>query len=226
VSDANGVKKLWTARDQKANPRHLPIRDKREALALRLADVAPVLGLSVEHYSRKELNPELFRAEELRALAKLFSCDVDSLLAGGSNVVALGAMRRTVPVFAFRRSDDVLSERRKIGEYAPTQAVSTEAYALEVPDNTMAGGPKPIAQGDWVVIDPSLELRPGDLVHALDPATGEDLVRIYAPLHPSNPRAPGFTLRAASPDVDEIYISAADRELVKGRVRERRVVFD
>lgn len=117
-------------------------------------------------------------------------------------------------------------DRRNIGDYAPTTPVSMEAYGLEVRDDAMAGGQRSISKGDWVVVDPSLELRPGDLVHVVDPSTGEDLLRIYTPLHPSNPRAPGATLRAVTPDVDEIYVAAADRDCIKGRVCERRVLFD
>jgi SOS-response transcriptional repressor LexA len=67
-------------------------------------------------------------------------------------------------------------------------------------------GAKSIYPGDWCVVDPQEPPKPGDVVHAVDPETDLTVLRIFRPLHPSNPRAPGYILAASTPGFDEIYV--------------------
>ena len=204
--------------------RVLLIRQMRESAGLNLKDVAPLLGLSQSAYSRKELAPENFRSEELQLLSQFFNVPIGALVdPSEASTVSLGSFKRVVPVYAMRKARE--SEREQIGQYAPTAPAFVEAYALEVTDDTMADGARSLRRGDWCVIDPASEIRPGDIVHAIDPATGMDVLRTYSPLHPSNPRAPGILLKASAPSVDDIYVPSKDASCIKGRVMERRSVF-
>jgi SOS-response transcriptional repressor LexA len=210
-----GRRKMWSARDQKANPKRLIVREKREAAGLILGAIAKHLGMGVHQYSRLELNPERFKAKHYQVLAQLFSCSVNDLVEPGDvEVNPVASTRRTVPVY-----DVSNGTMDRIGELAPSFEVGGNAYAIEVPNDAMAVGPgKVLPAGCWAIIDPGKTPKPGDIVHALDPDTGEHILRQYTPLHPSNARAPGAMLRAYSKTVDEIYVSAKQAKAIKGVV--------
>lgn len=162
---------------------------------------------------------------QLNKLASLFGCTVDELTdpATKPDGPAIVAMRRVAPVYEIKgQGMDTLSQ---VGEFDPGKNVGLDAYGLVVPDDAMAGGEKQLRRGDTARIDKGAQPSPGDLVHAIDPSTGAHIIRQYAPLHPSNPRAPGFMLRAANPLFDEIYVAAIDADCLQGVVRGKYVDF-
>jgi SOS-response transcriptional repressor LexA len=162
-----------------------------------------------------------------RKLATLFNCepgDISGVAPASGDKLA--TYRRIVIVYHLKKRPD--EGKREAGEYAPSSAVSREAYAIEVSGDAMAGptNRQSVFDGDWLVIDPLVEPKPGSIVHAIDPSTGEEIVRLYIPLHPSNPRAPGFILRAANAAYDEILISSDhEKPAILGVAVERRSVL-
>lgn len=221
-------KGAWTGADQRKNPRKLVLREKRLAAELTLADVAKHLDISQHQYSRYELNPERLRRDQLAKLSRLFDCTIEELVDDGQNAIIdpIAGTRRTLPVFSMLGRGTQMGSQ--VGTIAPRSAVSVQAYAVAAPDDSMADtkGPRAIHQGDWCVVDPAEAPAPGDVVHAVDPHTGAHLLRFFIPLHPTNPRAPGFVLRAASAAHDEIYVSAKDaKKVVRGKVVERHTLY-
>ncbi|MGE0699085.1 MAG: helix-turn-helix domain-containing protein [Hyphomicrobiaceae bacterium] len=198
--------------------RRLIIRELREAAKLDQKALADALGLSVSQYSRKERHPERFRGPELITLAAVLGVGSDQLLDDASHPgISMASFRRTVPV-------QQLTNRSRT-HVAPTSDVSTMAYAIEMKDGSLEGGRRPICKGDYCIIDPSVPPSPGKPVHALDPATGEHIIRLFSPLHPTNPRAPGFLLKATAPEFDDIFIKAEQADHIKGSVVEVHFTF-
>ena len=58
--------------------------------------------------------------------------------------------------------------------------------------------------GDVLHIDPEILPTPGKIVVAKAAETGDFVVRFFEPLQPSDPRAPGFILRAENASYAEI----------------------
>jgi len=202
------------------------LRDRRAAAKLTQTDVAKFLGLSTSQYSRYESSPHMIKMGVARKLATLFNCEPGEI-SGLSPAPGdkLATYRRIVIVYDLSRTGE---KRAQVGEYAPSTAVSREAYGIQVSGDAMVGtnGRHAICDGDWLVIDPLVEPKPGSIVHAIDPSTGEEIIRLYIPLHPSNPRAPGFILRAANAAYDEILISSDhEKPAILGVAVERRSVL-
>lgn len=208
----------------------ISIRERRKAAGLVQGEVARALGVSTAQYSRYERDLASVKIEKLRALAEFFGCSVDELVGDDGQGIELSpfsTVRRTVTVYSQAKSDWRDGVHVKVGEFAPTKEVSSEAYAIQVDtDDMVANDWKSLPPGSWLVVDPSVQPSPGDTVHALDEAMGDNVIRIYQPLHPSNPRAPGFMLKAASASIDDIYVSADDGpNVLLGTVIEARVIF-
>lgn len=204
------------------------LREIRESAGLRQSDVAKVLGMSTAQYSRYESGKSKLLIAQARSIAEVLGCRIEDIVStkeeGASNVIVprFASTRRTIPVFSLAREFDVRSATaEKIDDYSPTSSVSIEAYAVQASDDALANnGRTSIFMGDWCVIDPSVQPNPGDVVLAIDQATGRRVLRIYRPLHPSNPRAPGYILAATAPGIDEIYVSGHDG--IEGVVVEKR----
>ncbi|WP_296203188.1 helix-turn-helix transcriptional regulator [uncultured Hyphomicrobium sp.] len=205
------------------------LKERRRLAGLIQADVAKHLGLSISQYSRYEADPTSLTGDKIAILARLFACSQEDIIGTvdpqkGSSVIA--SVRRTVPVYALNIGwgDDM---QEAVGEYAPTGEVSVDAYAVEQTDDTMSHeGQKSIWRGDWAVVEPTIEPQSGNIVHYVDPKTGESLLRIFQPLHPTNPRAPGFMLRCADPNVDDIYVPQRQAsKAIRGVVTERRTLL-
>lgn len=115
----------------------------------------------------------------------------------------------------------------QVAELAPQMPVSTKSYAVEAPDDALrGGGDKDLRRGEWAIVDPHRQPAAGDLVHAVDPATGAHVLRVFVPLHPTNPRAPGALLRAATGAThDEIFVGADDSDAIKGVIVGKQVAW-
>lgn len=208
----------------------ISIRERRKAAGLVQGEVAKALDVSTAQYSRYERDPSSMKIDKLRALADFFGCSVDDLVGDDGEGIELSpfsTVRRTVAVYSQAKSDWRGGVLIKVGEFSPTKEVSSEAYAIQVDtDDMVANDWKSLPPGSWLVVDPKVQPSPGDTVHAIDEATDDNVIRIYQPLHPSNPRAPGFLLKAANPALDDIYVSADDApKVLLGTVIEARVVF-
>jgi SOS-response transcriptional repressor LexA len=89
---------------------------------------------------------------------------------------------------------------------------------VRIADDSMEGVFK---LGDLVLIDKSATPAPGKIVLATAPRTGEYVLRYFSPLHPSDPRAPGFILRAANQSYPEIVTTKQYPGYVFGVARKR-----
>jgi DNA-binding XRE family transcriptional regulator len=206
----------------------------RESLGLTQEQAGKYIGLSVFTYNRRELTRS-FRIKELTGLATLFGVPIEELIRaqqGGSDdsrtTPALGATVRVVGVYKPKRGMMQAAERELVSNYAPTTEVSESAYAIEVEDDAMVDASNPrrsIFAQDWCVIEPTRAPTARDIVLAEDPMTGDEVLRQYIPLHPSNERAPGYILRAVAPGYDEIYVAGTSTEAILGVVIEKRTLL-
>lgn len=207
----------------------IDIRERRKVAGIRQEEMAKHLGISVAQYSRMERNVERIRGEHLRKIAEVLGCTTDDITGRSSadTTDSKVSVRRTISVLSQSRSSWRGGMLEKVGEYAPTSKVSTNAYAVEVDTDDMSGDSRrALNKGDWVVVDPAIEPVQGDCVHAIDLATDENIFRFFHHLHPTNPRAPGFVLRALNPMVDEIYVRGDQaRDVLLGTVTEVRVIL-
>jgi transcriptional regulator with XRE-family HTH domain len=206
----------------------MTLRERRKKAGLSQGDVASKMGLSIAQYSRLEGDPTRMRLDQAQKAAHILGCDLNDILATTTTGAILASSTRTISVYrrgAVPVSGEV-SMLQSVGTMAPTEDVSIDSYAIEIDDDALNGpqaGSHNLKSGDWVVVDPSLTPQNGDLVHAVDPSGNETVIRRFVPLHPSNPRAPGYLLKSYNPDYDEIVAPGTDGIL--GVVTEVRLML-
>ena len=195
------------------------VRELRIAAKLKLKDMGQLLGVDTSTYQRHERSGT-FQADRIAVIAKTFGVQVEEITGGAQTRSLAGRVTRSLPIMSIALKPEMHHE---IGICYPKRPISTKAYAVEMPDNSMQsgrGGAGSFEQGDWLIVDPAAPLRMGSIVHAVDPTTDENLIRRYMPLHVSDPRAPGFVLKSANSDYPDIYVSARYKNAVLGVVIE------
>ena len=196
------------------------IEDARKAAHMTLEDCGKIIGKHFSVYQRKEKSGR-FHPDELLALSRAFACDIHCITgsAGSADSAETDLSHgRTVAVLALKgRSVD------RISSITITESVSTRAYGVAIQDGAMEDlSRRGLWEGDVVVVDPAVQPRSGDIVHAVDPSSGAHVIRRFLPLHPSNPRATGFALISASKAFDDILVSEINADSIRGTVVEVR----
>ena len=195
------------------------VRELRIAAQLKLKDMGELLGVDTSTYQRHERSGT-FQADRIAVIAKVFGVPLEEITGEPRTRSLASRITRALPIMSIALKPEMHHE---VGICYPKRSISTKAYAVEMPDNSMQsgrGGAGSFEQGDWLIVDPSAPLRTGSIVHAVDPTTDENLVRRYVPLHVSDLRAPGFILKSANSDYPEIYVSARHKNTVLGVVIE------
>jgi len=173
----------------------------REGAHLSQQEIAEKLGISVSTYSRLEKRPERMRTDRAIVLAKLFGVEVSEIQEGDYEGHQMAATGRAVPVH--RIAAGKLEDTGKHQIYVFDLPGS--AITVIVPDASMEPA---CCEGDLILINPEIEPTPGRTVLANSPVTDEAVLRSYAPLHPTDERAPGFILRAVNSSYPEITATA------------------
>lgn len=188
----------------------------RRQAGIRAKELAKLLGISESQYSRHEAAGS-FKMPQLKIIAAALNCPIDALSgdATSSPGPMLARLARTFPAFEI-----IGGELAAMGfDISDDAEVSVEAMFVTVPDNAMA--PR-IMAGDRVLVDPAAQPTPGRIVLAEAPMTREVIFRMYAPLHPSDPRAPGYFLRALDPAFTEVISTRDQPGRIIGVARYRR----
>lgn len=172
---------------------------RREA-GLTQHDLGKLLGVSTSQANRYEAHPERLTQAHLAKLARAFGLTVDDIVAAIGQDTTGPRLASSVRAVIIRTiTAGMLCDTDQTAPFA--WACSFHAMAIISPDTSMA---PLVAPSDLVLIDPAIQPKAGSVVLAKLPVTGEHALRTFTPLHPTDPRAPGYTLRArdgVSPEV-------------------------
>ncbi len=156
------------------------LRQRREALGWTMTKVATLAGMSQGFYSRLERGEVGFGPETISKLAGTLGITIDRLYAPDSNVEFALMDFRKVPVIDYAEASTWASVYdRNSSEMRETIStnldVPASTFAIRINGNSME--PR-FNIGDVVIINPSIQPRPGDFVVASDDQ-GQSTFRQY-----------------------------------------------
>lgn len=213
------------------------------------ADIAAKLGITASQYSRLENSPETMSGRQLCVVSEVLGLPVDVILGHRQAVTTqtVASLVRAVPVFepkelsgegmlgpewwasveyetywhqVFSKAMSSVEGRRTL--QPRSQDVSNEAIWITCEDDAMSPF---IKKGDDVLIDRKAKVKPGDMVAAYAPVTGEIVFRRYSPFHPTDPRGPGYLLTAEGKSFGDIIATNTHPGRIIGRIVESRTSF-
>lgn len=149
-------------------------------------EFAKELGVSLAAYQTYEQDRRKFHLVLVMLLQQKYRID-PAYIATGLNapnpaaVLSDRAESTTVPVLKKLYNHGSISEliqKHNIGEHMIFKKASTDAFAFPVDSDSMDGGSKPIKKGDYILIEPRMELLSGDIALILL-ADGSVVLRQY-----------------------------------------------
>jgi SOS-response transcriptional repressor LexA len=147
------------------------IRARRERLGWTVQKLATLAGISGGFLSRLETGKSYYSAETITKLAGALGVSVDVLFANKSNVVDTAADWRRIPLPDYVQAGQWTGVNPALGDEEMRETVMTDlehppsSFALRIRGSSMEPEFK---AGDVVVIDPTIQPRPGDFVVATD----------------------------------------------------------
>lgn len=152
------------------------------------ADAARAFGWNVNTYRSHESGVRGVPRDAIVKYATAFNVQSNWLLTGKSDRGAIQPRPTTIRNVPLVDTTELPRARSLIGEdgmgaeLSPALAVpiaraGRRAFAIEMPDDSMAAGTKPIHKGDYMVIDPDYPHMPGSYVLVFDPILEYHTVR-------------------------------------------------
>lgn len=149
-------------------------------------EFARELGVSLAAYQNYEQDKRKFQLYHIVLLQQLYHIDPAYIPTGlnapnPATTIGTRAESTTVPVLKKLYNHGSVSEliqKHNIGDQMIFKKASTDAFAFPVDSDSMDGGSKPIKKGDYILIEPRMELLSGDIALILL-ADGSVVLRQY-----------------------------------------------